>query len=115
MYRIGKTFTFDAAHKLVPPYEGRCSRFHGHTYKVEVILKADMLDPCGMVRDFSHLAPVKQFVAQKLDHSCLNDTLEQPTAENIAKYIFDFVDATDPHVESVRVWETPQCWGEYSR
>ena len=114
MYRASKTFRFSAAHKLIPPYEGPCSRTHGHDYKVEIVVCAETLNPCGMVVDFHDLAPLSHYLKQRFDHATVNDTVEQPTAENIARHIFDWA-AAHWQVSSVRVWETDTAWGGYSR
>jgi len=114
MYRISKSFTFAAAHKLVHPYIGKCSTVHGHTYTVDVVLVGDSLDSCGMLVDFNNFAPLKRYIDIMLDHSLLNDTIEQPTCEHIAKHLFEFCAASWAGVESVRVWESAKAWAEYS-
>jgi len=115
MYRIAKKFQFSAAHSLKPPYSGKCELMHGHNYTVEVRLKCEILTPEGMVMDFAHLAPLKTYIAQKMDHGCLNHLLEQTTVEHIARHLFDWCKDRGWFVEKVRVWETDGCWGEYSR
>jgi len=114
MYRISKTFEFDAAHRLMPPYEGKCSHMHGHTWRVEIVLVAEVLNPCGMVTDFTDLTPLRNYIAQRFDHATVNDTVEQPTCENIARHLYDWASA-NWNVESVRVWESATSWGEYGR
>jgi 6-pyruvoyltetrahydropterin/6-carboxytetrahydropterin synthase len=114
MYRISKEFTFEAEHHLVPPYEGKCARTHGHSYTVEVVMRAEDLNPCGMVMDFTDLSPLKHYIDQRLDHTSLNETIEQPTAENIARHIFDWLKGAEFWPERVRVQETAKCWAEYS-
>lgn len=113
-YRIGKSFEFSAAHRLVAPYEGKCSRLHGHTWRVEIVVCAEVLDSSGMVVDFSDFAPLKEYLAQRFDHSTINDTVAQPTAENIARYLFDWSSGRWS-VFSVRVYESSTSWAEYTR
>ena len=62
-FTIGKTFDFEGGHRLpgLPP-EHKCSRQHGHSYEVEVILTAPSLEEPGFVTDFGALAPFRKFV-----------------------------------------------------
>jgi 6-pyruvoyltetrahydropterin/6-carboxytetrahydropterin synthase len=113
MYRIGKSFKFDAAHRLVAPYEGKCACIHGHTWRVDVVVKSETLNPCGMVVDFTDLAPIKAYIDEKFDHAMVNDTVEQPTCENIARHLYDYA-ITLFSVESVRVWESATSWAEFA-
>jgi 6-pyruvoyltetrahydropterin/6-carboxytetrahydropterin synthase len=115
MYSIRKRIYFEAAHRLVAPYEGTCSALHGHSYMVDVTLAAETLTPTGMVCDFSSLAPLKHYIKQRLDHGNVNDTVEQPTVENIARHLFDVATEYGLPVKSIRVWETATAWGEYSQ
>ena len=82
-----KDFTFDAAHNLVD-YHGKCERLHGHTYRLRVVLEGEP-DAEGMIMDFLELkAIVKERVLSQLDHSYINDIITQPSAENIALWIW---------------------------
>ena len=77
-----KEFEFDAAHYL-PEYNGKCEKLHGHTYKLVVKIDGTP-DKEGMVIDFVRLKEiVKEAVLNKLDHSCINDILPQPSAESV--------------------------------
>jgi len=93
MYRISKQFMFSASHSLCGLKEGHpCARVHGHNYVVTIELTSDYLDETGMVLDYRELQPVKEFIDKGLDHQHLNDVMPKgmnPTAENIAKYIYD--------------------------
>lgn len=75
---------FDSAHFL-PNYKGKCKKLHGHTYQVIVKVAGEVKD--GMVIDFSILKKELSKVINKLDHTLLNNIIENPTAENIAWYI----------------------------
>lgn len=84
MFSIWHEFRFSAAHSLKLGAGHKCSRVHGHTYAVRVEFGGHLRD--GMVRDYSEIrAEVAPLVAQ-LDHSMLNDTIENPTAERIAEW-----------------------------
>lgn len=119
-YRIGKSFTFDAAHNLptLPP-DHKCSRLHGHTYTVEVVLSADDLAAPGFVVDFAQFHSLKQYVDSTFDHQHLNKVLDtEPTSENLARHLADwFRENVEPSIparlESVRICETPSSWAEY--
>ena len=116
VFRINKTFTFDAAHCLNLGNLHKCSRLHGHTYRVDVVCRAARLDENGMVTDFGDFGDVKHFINEYLDHRNLNEILATPTtAEHLAKYIFEWILERHKNLELVRVWETPTNWAEYSK
>lgn len=106
---ILKEFEFDAAHYL-PKYNGKCENLHGHTYKL-VVKVSGHPDHEGMVIDFIRLKNiVKDLVLSKLDHACLNDILEQPSAEYISMWVWkqlkDELHADNYDLYEVEVWET---------
>ena len=83
---ISKVFKFDSAHKL--PYQsGKCSKLHGHTWKLVVTLEGEVKKE-GIVIDFKELKEiVNQRVIDKIDHEYLNDIMENPTCENLLLWI----------------------------
>ncbi len=86
---VKKDFHFDAAHQLTN-YYGKCEALHGHRYGLSVSVKGSKNPETGMVIDFCKLKEiVTNSVLTKLDHSFLNDYIENPSAENIAEWIFD--------------------------
>jgi 6-pyruvoyltetrahydropterin/6-carboxytetrahydropterin synthase len=104
-----KEFEFDAAHNLIH-YHGKCEHLHGHTYKMVVKLEGQRGGE-DMVYDFVDLKKlVKEKVVDKFDHAYLNDIIEQPTAENIAIYVWDAlvdeVKRDNCRLYEVEVWET---------
>jgi 6-pyruvoyltetrahydropterin/6-carboxytetrahydropterin synthase len=122
VYRIGKRFTFAAAHLLAGlPTGHKCARLHGHTYTVEVELVASELAPPGFVTDFGDLAPFQRYLGEHIDHRYLNDVLDgEPTSENLARHFFTWCAGhLEPgipgRVTAVRVWESPETWAEYRR
>lgn len=114
--RITQAFSFEAAHFLPHVPEGhRCRRMHGHSYRVELTLEGDTDPHTGWVVDFFEVEAAFQPLLRRLDHYCLNEVegLENPTAENIAVWIWDRVRPVLPQVAVVRVYETPHSWAEY--
>lgn len=104
-----KEFEFDAAHNLVH-YHGKCERLHGHTYKLVVKLEGQP-DEEGMVYDFVQLKrAVNEKVIDRFDHTYLNDIIPQPTAENIAIYVWNALahqlKRDNCRLYEVEVWET---------
>ncbi|WP_395110618.1 6-pyruvoyl trahydropterin synthase family protein [Actinomadura sp. SCN-SB] len=120
MYRIGKRLAFEAAHCLDGlPLEHKCSRLHGHSYTVELVLSAPELDEQGFVTDFGDLWPLAEYVANTLDHRVLNDVITgPPTSERLARHLYDWCVARlhlpgQVAVEAVRVSETASTWAEF--
>lgn len=82
---VSKKISFDAAHYL-PNYAGKCSQMHGHHWVVELGVKG-FVGEDGMVIDFTTLKNFLSQIKANLDHYLLNDTIPNPTAENVALYI----------------------------
>ena len=104
-----KTFEFDSAHFL-PDYNGKCENLHGHTYGLTVKLEGTPAAD-GLIMDFTILKQiVKDEVIEVLDHTCLNDLIKNPSAENIAIWIWKALDEklTRPNCKlaEIEVWET---------
>ena len=116
MYTISKEFTFDASHVLKGMPEGhKCGRLHGHTYTVIVELRSPSLCMEGFVQDYNDLDPIKKFIDEHLDHWHLNDVLmnANPTAENIAMYLFTLFRADYTLLHAISVKETPKTIARY--
>lgn len=104
-----KQFEFDAAHNLIN-YKGKCERLHGHTYKLVVKLEGTR-DHEDMLFDFVELKHlVNDQILVQFDHHYINEFIEQPTAENIAVYIWDklepLVRRDNVSLYQIEVWET---------
>ena len=115
MYKISKQFSFSASHILegLSP-EHPCSRLHGHNYVVTVHLRSIKLDEKGFVKDYRELDNVKKYIDEKFDHRHLNDILPfNPTAENLAKYLFDIFKQDMPELYAIEVSETPKTTAIY--
>lgn len=114
--KITQSFTFEAAHRLPNvPATHRCYRMHGHSYRVDLCLQGEVDAHTGFVIDFFDVEAVFDPILKRLDHYCLNDIegLENPTAENIAIWIWDKTRPMLPQLCLVRVYETPHCWADY--
>jgi 6-pyruvoyltetrahydropterin/6-carboxytetrahydropterin synthase len=132
-FTISKQFSFDAAHRLIDGYQGKCAHLHGHTYTVIITIEKDSLDSYGMAHDFNDLKDLKDWIDQNLDHATLvnvrDDSLrdwllkykqrmcvfdDNPTAENIARDLFRIAsDFFDIPVSNVEVFETKTCSASY--
>lgn len=94
MWTLSKCFSFEAAHKL-PHHSGKCSRLHGHSFQGVVYVQGDKLiesgSETGMVMDYQEIKKfLSPLIEDRLDHHFLNESLglENPTAEEIARWIF---------------------------
>lgn len=120
-FEIGRTYTFSASHRLLTlPVDHQCYRMHGHNYTVEVVLAGFYPDKHGMLLDFAELDKAVKPVVDALDHQHLNDVLDTrtPTAEFLAKHIYDAVAPRLPplntlHVSDVVVWETARSYARF--
>lgn len=120
MFVISKQFHFSAGHHLNGlPVDHPCSRRHGHNYTVIVELASTKLDDRSFVQDYNDLKPIKEFIDNIFDHRYLNDLqtayplLAQPTAENIAKTLFDTFKPQFPLLHAVSVKETDKTLARY--
>jgi len=108
MYTYEVRTTFDAAHHL-PGYKGKCALLHGHTWTVVATFGYDEsdLDEVGMAVDFGDLDDAVRRIVGVLDHTLLNDIVELPTAEMIAKWIYERLANELWPVATVTVYESP--------
>jgi len=121
MFEVTIEETFAAGHAL-RNYRGKCENVHGHNYRAEVTLRGAELDAIGLLVDFVELKRVVHAVLDRMDHQWLNDfppfDALNPSAENMAKYIYDEVSAALTAKEGVRVawvrlWETDTASAAY--
>lgn len=115
MYKISKQFAFSASHILEGlPHDHPCVRLHGHNYVITVHLKSEQLNEIGFVKDYRALDSVKAYINNNLDHRHLNDVLPfNPTAENIARYLYELFKKDIPELYAVEVSETPKTTAVY--
>lgn len=114
------SLSFEAAHHL-GGHEGKCSRLHGHSYRLEVTVRGPVR-PDGMVIDFSRLEElVRRTVIVRVDHRYLNEIFPfTPTCENLAvRFWQDLEQALEAYpdvvLEEVVLWETPDARAKVSR
>ncbi|MGD8568813.1 MAG: 6-carboxytetrahydropterin synthase QueD [Gammaproteobacteria bacterium] len=120
-YNLKIVTDFASAHTL-RDYPGACSRLHGHNWKVEVEVTASGLDNVGMGIDFKAIKTATKKVTAELDHRYLNEIKPfdeiNPTAENIAAYIYQGVSEllNDDRVQvtAVTLWETERACVRYT-
>lgn len=133
MFRVTREIRFCYGHRLLN-YDGKCRHLHGHNGRAVITLQAPQLDRLGMVMDFTQIKQVvNTWIDETLDHRMLlhrdDPVLEylkkqgepvyvmdvNPTAENIARLIFDFTAAQGFPVVEVQLWETDHCYASYGR
>lgn len=131
MFSVTREISFCYGHRLLN-YDGKCKHLHGHNGRAVITLAAERLDQLGMVADFGVLKRVVGgWIDEKLDHRMLLHRDDpalaflrsqgepvfvmdaNPTAENIARLIFDFAQAQGFPVVEVRLWETDSCYAAY--
>ena len=131
-HRVTKEIRFCYGHRLLN-YDGDCRHLHGHNGTIEITFVSEVLDDRGMVIDFSDIKRiVKTWVDEHMDHKmllCRTDPMlpvleengeptyvfeSNPTAENIARAIFEHAAESGYPVEKVRLWETATSWAEYA-
>jgi len=131
MYQVAKSVSFCYGHRLLD-YAGKCQHLHGHNARAVITLESETLDERGMVEDFSEVKRlVWSWLDEEIDHTMLlhrDDPLlpllhdagervratdENPTAEVIARMIFEYVAAKGYPVTGVTLWETETSYASY--
>ena len=131
MHRVTKELHFCYGHRLLN-YNGKCRFLHGHNGIAVITLESDHLDSLGMVMDFTKIKTVMQsWIDQELDHKMIlhqDDPLlptlrslnepfylleVNPTAEHLAKLIFDYAQKQHFPVSEVSLWESPNSYATY--
>ncbi|MEE4190563.1 MAG: 6-carboxytetrahydropterin synthase QueD [Halieaceae bacterium] len=106
---IYKEFHFEAAHRLPNVPEGhKCARLHGHSFHVRVCLSGEVGEHSGWIMDFADVKRAFKPLHDQLDHYYLNEIegLENPTSENIARWIWERLARELPLLSSVEIRET---------
>ncbi len=133
MYAVTIELDFCYGHRLMD-YVGKCMHPHGHNGRVQIELQAEALDRCGMVHDFGDVkGAIKGWVDKELDHRMIlrrDDPIlpvlqhmgepcfvmdANPSAEALARLVFDHAAAQGFPVTAVRFWETPTSFATYAK
>jgi 6-pyruvoyltetrahydropterin/6-carboxytetrahydropterin synthase len=121
MFEVTIEETFAAGHAL-RNYRGKCENVHGHNYRCQVSIHGETLDEIGLLVDFVELKRVVHTVLDRMDHQWLNDfppfNVLNPSAENMARHIYDEVKAglkmhDGVRIGWVRLWETDTASATY--
>jgi len=106
---IFKIFQIEAAHRLphVPPAH-KCSRLHGHSFRIEVHVRGEPDAHLGWVMDFADVKQAFAPIFEQLDHRYLNEIpgLENPTSERLAQWIWHALKPALPQLHQIVVHET---------
>ena len=132
MFRVSREIDFCYGHRLLN-YDGKCRHLHGHNGRAVITLEASSLDHRGMVFDFSDIkSVVSSWIDDNLDHRMILNEKDpavevlrelgeplylletNPTAENIAKLIFEYTRDHGFPILHCQLWETPRCYAPYS-
>jgi 6-pyruvoyltetrahydropterin/6-carboxytetrahydropterin synthase len=114
---IFKAFTLESAHRLPNvPAGHKCARVHGHSFRVELHVSGPVDAHLGWVMDFAEVKAAFDPLYRQLDHHYLNDVpgLENPTSENLAKWIWQQLKPTLPQLSAVVVHETCTSGARYT-
>ena len=106
---VFKEFTFEAAHHLPNVPEGhKCGRLHGHSFRLRLYLSGEIDPHSGWFIDFADVKAAFKPIYEQLDHHYLNDIpgLENPTSENIARYIWEQTKPRLPQLSRIELRET---------
>ena len=133
MFRVSQEIEFCYGHRLLN-YDGKCKHLHGHNGRLVIVLEAPELDDRGMLVDFGDIKrSVRTWVDNELDHRMIlhrddpvipylrsiNEPMflidRNPTAENIARLVFEYAAAQGLPVKEVLLWETPKSYATYSQ
>jgi 6-pyruvoyltetrahydropterin/6-carboxytetrahydropterin synthase len=106
---IFKEFTIEAAHWLPNvPAGHKCGRLHGHSFHIEIYASGPLDSHLGWVADFAEIKAAFKAIEDQLDHRCLNEVvgLENPTSENLARWLWQRLQPGLPALSRVVVRET---------
>lgn len=115
--RLVRDFTFEAAHRLPNVPEGhKCARLHGHSFRVEVVCEGEINHKTGWLIDFADIKRAVAPLIDQVDHHYLNEIkgLENPTAENIARWFWTRLKPQLPPLTRIIVAETCNGRCEYA-
>lgn len=106
---IYKAFSIEAAHRLPNAPDGhKCRRLHGHSFKIVIHIEGEVDPQAGWLEDFAYIKEKFKPLFEQLDHHYLNDIegLENPTSENLARWIWEKLLPELPELKKIVVQET---------
>ncbi|MES1213750.1 MAG: 6-carboxytetrahydropterin synthase [Singulisphaera sp.] len=109
MFRVTREIDFCYGHRLLN-YDGKCKYLHGHNGRAVIVLEGESLDHRMLLHRNDPMVPLLREMNEPI--YLLN---ENPTAENIAKLIYEFTAAQGFPIVEARLWETPRCFATYRR
>jgi 6-pyruvoyltetrahydropterin/6-carboxytetrahydropterin synthase len=132
MFRVTREIAFCYGHRLLN-YQGKCRHLHGHNGRAVITLQGPEVDERGMLVDFADIKQrIQRWIDENLDHNmllCQDDPLLpvlrergervfvmncNPTAENIARLIYQKAQESGLPVVEVVLWETANCFAAFS-
>ncbi len=123
MYYLGVRDDFSAAH-ILKGYDGKCSRLHGHNWKIEAVFRGEELNSIDISEDFKNLKNALKFVLEEFDHNYLNEIeyfeTSNPSAENISRILNELLqekieeEGYKVEVYEVKVWESDRAWVSFN-
>ena len=117
MYEVYVAARFEAAHRLVGDF-GPATRMHGHTYRMEVIVRGQRLAEDGTLYDIGRLKRAVDDLAASLHYRDLDEIPGlmgvNTTAEAVADFCWQRL-ATPLRGHGlvslvVRIWESPDAY-----
>lgn len=130
-YRITTRIEFCYAHRITR-HDSKCFYLHGHNGLLELTVKAETLDECGMVQDFAHVRQIaKHWIDHYMDHAAILASFDEllpalsshkqkvyvmdvePTAENMLVEIYQGLKEQGLRLEHLRLWETANNSADY--
>ena len=133
MFHVSREIDFCYGHRLLN-HAGKCRHLHGHSARAVITLRSATLDACGMVLDFAEIKRViGGWIDEQLDHRMILERTDplvailqqqgeplflmeaSPTAENLAKLIYDLAASRGFPIVECQLWESAQSWAAYRR
>jgi 6-pyruvoyltetrahydropterin/6-carboxytetrahydropterin synthase len=131
MYAVTKRIEFCYGHRLLE-HGGACRHLHGHNAVAEVEVQSPTLDAMNMVTDFGEITQrLEGWILREIDHRMLlrqDDPMvpvleaqgepmylldSNPTAERLARLLFDVAREHGLAVSRVTLWENSSSWATY--
>lgn len=117
MLEVSKTITFDAAHQLPgTPKTHKCAGLHGHTWRLRIWVTGPVDQVTGWIVDFHKLESIiRREAIDKIDHTCLNDTIPNPTTEHLAIWLVGRLSKAlrveaGVRISKIEIQEGADCW-----